>query len=33
MELIKAVKENELEIFKKILSTNPERIEERLILK
>jgi len=29
MELIKAVEENELEIFKKILKGNPERIEEK----
>jgi len=29
MELIKAIKEDELEIFKKILTSNPERIEEK----
>lgn len=29
MELIKAIKDNELEIFKRILEDNPERIEER----
>jgi len=32
MELIKAIKDNELEIFKRILEDNPERIEERLII-
>jgi len=29
MELIKAIKDDELEIFKKILKGNPERIEEK----